>query len=232
MPSHAWTITCNLGPVVGSVSVDREENSAAIATAAVYIGTGQDIDAYIGVAFTLTGLFTGAVNHAQYDETTGVATFRASDLLQEYCEGLTETEILALIPGGKYSRDVFGDREDGWQQMQDVLSTVTKEVHKNVAGTVVVNDWTTTDPGPTSSTSIYGTPKRRPARRRDIINRVIITVQVRYTRLHHRNHTFGWDYGHTSFCDYYVASHSVPLRDMIQSAADGAGWQLRGRNRV
>jgi hypothetical protein len=228
MPSHAWTISCNLGPVVGYVSVDPEENSAAIATAAVYIGTGQDIDSYIGGAFTLAGLFTGVVNHAQYDETTGVATFRASDLLQEYCEGLTETEILALIPGGKYSRDVFGDREDGWQQMQDVLSTVTKEVHKNVAGTVVVNDWTTTDPGPTASTSIYGTPTRRPARRRDIINRVIVTVQVRYTRLHHRNHTFGWDYGHTTFCDFYVNSHSVPLRDMVQSAADGAGWRLQG----
>lgn len=228
MPSQAWTITCNMGPVVGQVTVDREENSSAIATAAVYIGIGQDISTYIGNVFTLAGLFAGRVNSAQYDEATGVASFRASDLLQEYCEALTETEILAAITGGKYSRYVFGDREDGWQQMQDVLSTVSKACYLNVAGTFTVSDWSTSAPGSTTSTALYGTPKRRPARRRDIVNKVEISFQARYTRLHHRDHTFGWDYGHTSFCDYYVNSHSVPLRDMIQSAADGAGWKLRG----
>ena len=228
MPTQTWIIACNLGPVVGTVTVDREENSAAIATAAVYIGTGADITTYIGQTFTLTGLFTGKVNSAQFDENTGVATFRASDLFQEYAENLTETQILAAIPGGKYSRHVFGDREDGWQQMQDVLSTVSKEAHLNIAGTLTVTDWSTANPGATTSTALWGTPKRRPARRRDIVNRVLVSFQVRFTRLHHREHTFGWDYGHTSFCDYYVNAHSVPLRDMIQSAADGAGWHLQG----
>lgn len=228
MPSQSWSVACNLGPIVGPVTIDREESSAAIATAAVYVGTGVDITTYIGDTFTLTGVFTGKVNSAQYDETTGVANFRASDLFQEYCENLTEAQILAAVPGGKYSRYVTGDREDGWQQMQDVLSTVSKEAHLNIAGTLVVSDWTTVDPGSTTSTAVYGTPKRRPARRRDIINRVQIAFQVRFTRLHHREHAFGWDYGHTSFCDFYVNSHTLPLRDMIQSAADGAGWRLQG----
>jgi len=228
MASQSWSVACNLGPIVGQVTIDREESSAAIATAAVHVGIGADIASYIGVVFTLTGLFTGRVNSAEYDETTGVANFRASDLLQEYCENLTEAEILAAIPDGKYSRYVTGDREDGWQQIQDVLSTVSKEIHLDIGGALVVSDWTTVAPGPTTTTAVYGTPKRRPARRRDIINRVQISFQVRYTRLHHRQHTFGWDYDHTSFCDYFVNSHTLPLRDMIQSAADGAGWRLQG----
>jgi len=51
---------------------------------------------------------------------------------------------------------------------------------------------------------------------------------VRYTRRHHREHTFAWNWGHSSFCDWYQSSHDLPTREMIQSAAEGAVWQIQG----
>ncbi len=232
------TVSVSIGgagaDVAGPIRVEREENKAAIATVTVR-ATGGNPESWIRKSLVITfdgsTLFTGKINRPSFDATRGLLTLTASDLLQEYFEGRTEAQILTDIPNGKYSRAIFGDREDGWQQALDVLSTWPGESHLNAAGGLVVSSWTS--PGGGSSAfgangHIHGTVRPQFARGRDLTNKITLTAQVRYTRRHHREHGFSWGWGHGSFCDWYANSHTLPTREMAQSAAEGAAWAIQG----
>jgi len=219
--------------VAGPVRVEAEENSARVADVTIYASAGTP-ETWIGqpitVAFDGATIFTGKVNRPHFDAGKGLLRLSCSDLLQEVFEAKTEAEILAAIPDGSYSKTVFGDREDGWQQALDVLSTWPGEVHLNAAGTLVAAPWTGggTSHGYSAAQHVHGSVRPDFARRRDLVNRVNITFEVRYTRRHHREHVFSWTWEHSSFCDWYQNSHDLPTREMIQSAADGAVWKIQG----
>ena len=141
----AHTITCSLGTVAGPVRVEAEENSARVADVTIRASSGNP-ETWVGQAITITfdgtTIFTGKVNRPHFDAGRGLLRLSCSDLLQEVFEAKSESEILTSIPNGVYSRTIFGDREDGWQQTLDVLSTWPGEVHLNATGGLVVAPWT------------------------------------------------------------------------------------------
>jgi len=222
----ALIVSCSLGTVSGPVTVEAEENAARVATVTIYSAAAAD--SFVGNAVTINygGLiFSGTVNSASANTDRDQVTLSCSDMLQNVMEAKTEAEILTLIPNGRYSSHVFGDREDGWQQALDVLSTWPGSVHLNTSGTPVVQAWGGS-PG-TVPTHVIDTAHEESLRVRDLTNKIVITFQVRYTRRHHREHTFGWDWDHSDFCAWYANSHSLPTREMIQSAAEGAVWKVQ-----
>ena len=227
-------ITCSLGTVAGPVRVEAEENSARVADVTIRASAGSPenwVGQPITISYDSVVIFTGKVNRPHFDAGRGLLRLSCSDLLQEVFEAKTEAEILTSIPNGVYSRAIFGDREDGWQQALDVLSTWPGEVHLNAAGALVVAPWTGSGGHHAFAASqhVHGSARPDFARRRDLVNRVNITFEVRYTRRHHREHIFSWDWDHNSFCDYYQNSHDLPTREMIQSAAEGAIWKVQGQ---
>ncbi|MCP4304706.1 MAG: hypothetical protein GY788_07485 [bacterium] len=222
----ALSVACSLGTVSGPVTVEAEEDAARVAT--VTIHSAAAANTFVGQSVTVTYsslIFSGVVNSATANTDLGQVTLNCSDLLQNVMEAKTEAQLLALIPGGRYSSHVFGDREDGWQQALDILSTWPGSIHLSTAGTPVVQAWSGSPA--TVPVHVVGTAKEEALRLRDLTNKVVLTFQVRYTRRHHREHGFGWDWGHADFCEWYLDSHSLPLREMIQSAAEGAGWALQ-----
>jgi hypothetical protein len=222
----ALTVACSLGTISGPVTVEAEESAARVATVTIYSAAAAN--SFVGQAVTVTYgslIFSGKVNSATANTDSDQVTLNCSDLLQNVMEGLTEAELLALIPAGRYSSHIFGDREDGWQQAIDILSTWPGSVHLNTGGAAVVTAWSGS-PG-TVPTHVIGTAREDGIRLRDIINTIPITFQVRFTRRHHREHGFGWSWDHVDFCDWYSKSHSLPTREMIQSAAEGAVWLIQ-----
>lgn len=229
----AHTITCSLGTVAGPVRVEAEENSARIADVTIRASGGNPED-WVGqsitIAFDGATIFTGKVNRPHFDAGRGLLRLSCSDLLQETFEAKTEAEILTAIPNGVWNRHIFGDREDGWQQALDVLSTWPGEVHLNASGSLITAAWNGGSGSYSFNASqhVHGSVRPDFARRRDIVNQVNITFEVRYTRRHHREHVFSWSWGHSSFCSWFQNSHDLPTREMVQSAAEGAVWQIQG----
>lgn len=228
--------------VTGTVRIEAEESVSRLAQFTMKPLTGAiNVDSWVGSAVAIhyvddpegtlvqTQIFAGIANLADYDLSTGLVTISCTDNLQGFFESKTLAEILALIPSGKYADEVFGPREDGWQQALDVLKTVPKAFNLTGAGESELTSWDI--PGPTvtytASQILNSTLDIELMRARDIVNQVTIDFQYRYTRLHHREHGFGWNWG-TTFCDYFSFSHQLPNRDMVQAAANGAGWTVQG----
>lgn len=251
-----WSVSVNLGGVdissrlTGQITVEAEASTARIGAFIMVPPTGSinpgdwvnspvtidHINDPDGVP-VVERLFAGFVNRSDYDPVTGIVAFNCTDHLQNHFETMTEAQILAAIPGGRYSTAVFGDRKDGWSQALDVLNTVSKDYDLNRDGiTPTVTDWES-KPSPDfsydESSIIDGSVQLELIRLRDLVNKVVISSKYRYTRLHHRQHRYTWDANigfnpSFEFCDYFFDSYELPTRDMIQSAAEGAGWNVRG----
>ena len=239
-----WSLKCYLNgeeqTPLGVVRVEAEENTARIATFTILPPAESiDITYYIGKSATIdiivdtvtTRIFNGKVNLPTYDPVTGLLQFDCSDNLQGYFETLTEAQILTAIPGGYYDESVFGERQDGWQQTLDVLSTVPSAVNLDADGTTLsVTSWyakTTPDRTYFTADIVDASMQLEIGRLREIVNTINLSAEYRFSRLHHRERTYGWNWGVVSFCDWYLDTFPLPTRDMITSAATGAGWQVQ-----
>lgn len=228
---------------LGTLSVQREERSAGIASFSYHVsGTPPLPDALVGkpviIAWSGDTIYTGSVNKAEWDPSARVFAISCSDLLQESFEGQTDAQILALIPDSRYSRTVFGDREDGWQYALDCMSTVTRDVHNDRLGALQ-----------TPAYASKGTPDRTLTAaqilndgeysldifaRRDLVTRQLITYTYRVDRWKQRTHAFSWVgmnasiLGGGGWCEWYRSEKQfpVPTRDQVTSAANGTGWQI------
>lgn len=246
-----WTMQVSIGGIdvshriTSEVVIEAEESASRIASFTMKPAEGivVDIGDWLGSPVeidyvydpegspSITRIFTGIINWPDYNPVTRLVRFDATDNLQGHFESKTEAEILTAISGGKYATAVFGEREDGWQQAMDVLSTVPKSYDLNRDGvTPILADWAagSADYSYDEADIIDGEVSLELARFRDLVNRVAIKYQYRYTRLHHREHTFGWNWGVTGFCEWYSDTFELPNRDMINSAANDAGWKIKG----
>lgn len=192
-------------------------------------------------------ILTGKVSTAVWNLGPRSYSITCSDLIQEVFEDSTETEILALVPFGTYSEARFGEREDGWRQAQDIMSTTPYDVHlANDGATIETAIWeakTTPDRTLTADQILNdGAYTLELAGARDIITQRVIKVENRFSRWKMRKHKFGFNFysgvfpgiGTTapaSFCDW-LTNHTCPLptREMIHSAAQGTNWTIHQRS--
>jgi len=246
-----WQIAVTLGgadvstTVVNQIQVEAEEFSARVATFSIIPATGAvDVNEWTGKAVTInfltvnsagatltdTRIFTGTVDLPMYDPQSGLVSFACTDGLQERFEGMTEAAIVTELTG-YYSESVFGESEDGWQYAQDVLSTVPKGFDLNADGsTGVLTAWAakgTADYSYTEATVYGGSVTTDLTRRRNLHNKNTTTFEYRFSRSCHREHSYSWAPPSWDFCTWLGDSHTLPNRDMINSAADGAGWGVQ-----
>lgn len=248
-----WSVSVSIGGVdvsarlTGQLTVEAEESTSRLAKftlkptgALLAVGelTGQPvvidfIDDPAGAAVT-TRLFTGEVNEVDYAVASRLLSVSCFDNLQGFFRGLSEAQILSLIPG-HYSEHVFGVREDGWVQATDVLSTVCGAFDLDRYGAGVYTPWH----GGTVSVwldqryLVDGSVAVDIGREKDRVHQVNVTFEYRYTRQHQRSEQMGWNWG-ISFCDWLGyglpsdADWQLPTRDMFDSAVNGTGWLLAG----
>ena len=190
-------------------------------------------------------IFAGKVFTAEWDLYNRTFAIHATDHLQEQFEGKTDAEILTLIPGSVYAKNVFGDREDGWQYALDAMSTTLLDVHLDRQGVLQTPAWAakgTPDYTYTAGEIINGGAYNLVlASSRDITTQVKITYKYRVSRWKRRVHNFIWSYTSQAivnpvypppadWCEW-ARDHGwqLPTVDIIRGAAEGTGWAIDGQ---
>lgn len=231
--------------VVGQLRVEAEEAAARTAsfrirppagtvTAGDWLGVPVTIDYRTrdaaGNPISTERVFTGIVDQALYDPKTQTTAFECTDNLPEAVNQLTQAQVEALVPAGRYSPAAHGDYQSGWQHLEHLQQTTPQAYDYDRTGAGVLTDWAAkATPDFTFGTSqiFDGSLAYSLAPRRDLVNQVTIEYQYRFRRYKHREHAYSWVvYG--DFCDRFNRSHDVATQEMIREAAAVDGWQVQG----
>jgi hypothetical protein len=226
--------------LIGEVEVDAEEGAARVATFAVvaregvfepdtWINLPVSID-YIqdGVSFRL---FTGIVDLPTLSIDDESIVVNCTDDLQARFEGKERAQIEALFQGtgAQWSQALFGDYEDSERFADDLLSTIPISADLDRNGNLVFGNWyaagydflfSDAETFPESVAVEWGG-------RREIINRVSISLEYTYQFFRERSQRYVWSYPRP-FPEYLEQNTSLPNNDMVTQAAGAGGWTLDG----
>lgn len=227
--------------LTGSAKVDREAGAARIAELSLVPEPGPlSIDSLTGTSLQIYRQriegevvaseqlrFTGIVKPPRFSSTQQIISLAGTCDLQNRVEALTVAQINALA-GGNWSPAVFGELESHWQYASDRMSTRQADLDCAPDGTMRVTSW---EPaavphfrfGP--ETILDGTLDVAPADASQLINRIELAVEYRYTRLRHREHTYTWTNPAGNFCGWYVETFELPTRSMLLEALEQADWE-------
>lgn len=224
--------------LIGQVRIEHEESASGLADFAFLPATGAiDLSDFerkpvaidfqrrdsAGALVETSRRYTGITTRATYDPDRGIVNVSATTDLQGRLENLERSQIDAIV-GGRWSEHVFDDTADGWQYARDRLSTRAAEIHVDNHGRLRVADLAagTVDTTLTDGERFGGTLALTRVSRRDLISRVRLTMDYRFTRLRHRQVRVSF-FG-PSLCDFLDGKSELPTKAVIQSAADGNAW--------
>lgn len=254
--SFVWALRVLVGGVnltaqlTGTVTVDREEGAAGIASFDLYIAPGVavvppdwkgrpvSID-YISTsqgAMTEARRYTGSISQASWDPVSRVLSCECSDQLQQRTEAMSVAAIDALV-GGYWSADVFEpvDGRSHWDYALERLSTRPVSLDCSTTGGLRVTSWYAASPHFVfgAGTTLYQSVDLQQGDLDRTINRVEIEFSYRYSRLWQRNKNYQWQSpvtegqtGIGGFCLWRSNSHELPTKEMIEDAASGNGETL------
>lgn len=158
----SWKLSVFLGGVdisarlTGSVSIDAEENAAAVAVFSVR-PAGGSINPYEWVKAPVTidyvetdstgspiytiRVFSGIVDTPAYNAVTRVCQFTCTDNLQNVISNMSQDDITALTPLAQWSKYIYTTAPNGWDYLQQRLETYPYTVQLNTVSQVVIRDW-------------------------------------------------------------------------------------------
>ena len=220
--------------ISGPIDIEASELSSGIASLSLIPPNGPvDPNTYerqpIQITFIGSGYtqrrFTGITSTAVYDPDQGELQIEATTNLQGQLENLPRS-VIDNIVGGLWSEHVFDDTADGWQYARDRLSTIASELHADVYGHLIVTPWetkATPDFTLTDAERFDDTLDVVRSNLRDLITRVRINFDFRFTRLRHREIVVHFR-DELGFCDWANRGWLLPARSMVAQAADGSQW--------
>ena len=221
----------------GMIDIERTENTAAIMTVTLIpeLGT-QDFDFYRGKPVTCdirtergtNRVFTGTVDIPEIDVIGKKITLRCTDRRTERINDQLATAVTTI---GYFSSIIFPDIDDTADALEQRLSTIPFSVDFDAYGNYNLTAWAvkaTADFTLNDSDVFYSTPRVELTSRSNITNKVSITFQYRYERLHQMDRNFSWTSPIASnICLILQSGYSLTFRDMIRAAVDSAGWPLK-----
>lgn len=175
-------------------------------------------------------IFTGIVDTPSYDIINGRLKLRCTTDLQNYCRRVGRTVLDGVI-GGRYSDAVFDSTVDDWEYAQNRVSTVLGNVDFDVYRNLRLISWeskVSPDVTLTESTILDGSLSVNFAARRDIINKVNVTMNYQFPRLKKRVMTIGFNYPF-SLSEILLNGYTVPTRQMIKDAIRNSGWEIAAK---
>lgn len=253
--SFTWRLVLMIGGVdysaqlTGSVSVDREEGAAGLATVIIFLPPGPVVPTdWIGRPVTLDYVseqggvvtqsrrYTGQVSDPSYDATQRLLTLNCSDQLQKRVEAMTIADIDALV-GGYWSDDVFEPTEgrSRWDYAGERLGTIPSSLDASAAGALRVTPWFAKAPAFEfgTGTTVYQSIRVELAQLDRLTNVVEIEGGYRYARLWQQSNGYTWVHPETNgasglggFCQWRKESSDTPDVEMIESAVSGSGQTL------
>lgn len=227
--------------LMGTITVDAEENAARVATFTVLARAGVfEPDDWINLPVLIDyvqegsriRLFTGIVDLPTLAMEDGTITLSCTDDRQRRFEGKDRSVIDTIFAGSgaQWSPALFGEYESSEQYAVDLLSTISACADLDRNGQMVFGQWYSPwfDFRFSDAEVFPESPEVEWGSRRDIINQVNIDFEYTYQFLRERKQRYTWSYPR-SFPDYLEQNTSLPNVEMISQAANGAGWDLMGQ---
>lgn len=233
-----WRVLITLAGVdkssqlVGEVIIDAEESAAAIAEFTLLPEPGAiNPDQWIGAPILIDAvvdggaperIFTGNVDVPKYDVQSGLTKFRCTDGLQKRLEEMSRDEINQIV-FSYWSPYVFDDTSDGWEYAQDYVSTQYVSLEANRYGAISANSLRNVFfPGLVVGDSDYidGSLEVDLPSHRDLINRVDLQIECRYTMYVEATGNAGWAW---PYKPGEAPGWPVPSPSAAQSAASSIG---------
>lgn len=247
-PSDIWKVEIFVGGVdisasiTGTVSVEHSEESSGVAQFSVIVDSGNfDPDTWTGKSVVIDYVatdssdtelwrarrYTGIVSIPDLDTDTGIADMVCTTDNQRRVYSLTKSQIDSMV-GGTWSKYIFDEEATNWQYMQDRISTQKASMITKVDGGMEVSSWV-----PSGSYTLViddtdrveGSLSVKKAERSALINKVDISIGLRYSRLRQRDLTYQWLIPN-GLCGYLTGGYSIPSREAVKQAAESAGWVL------
>lgn len=235
------TLAGNIIPteqIHGMISVDRTEGQAALAQFTIIPPLGeQALQYYQGKPVTIDVLtesgtrriYTGLVDIPEVDLIERKITFKCTDRRTE----LINSQLGGVVGSiGYYSPLIFQDVKDTADQLEKRLSTTPQSVDFDVFGNYTLTSWfpkSVADFTLDDSDVYYSRPRIEIQSRARITNKVDISFQYRYSRLHHHQRLFSWTAPMASNIMLLLQySQSMTFRSMVAGAATSAGWPIKG----
>lgn len=226
--------------VLGQADVDAEEGAARVARFTLIPVTGSvnpvawtgqtvsiDLVRVIGGVNVYARLFTGRVDIADYDATTGLVDFSCTDDMQNRVATLEVADIDALC-GGLWHAGVHGQIDDRWAYAQQRMASRPASLDADPHGGLRVTDWAGGSLWRTFSGSadiIDGSLRLDLPRRSEITNVVRADLQYRYHRLRERR-AYG-SYSQSAFDANTLANGGqYPTYETLAGAVQSTGWQI------
>lgn len=234
--------------LTGSISVDLEEDAAAIATFSLKPLTGlivltDWVRASVEIQYVKTDnantpsevstshtLFKGVVDVPSYDTTTKLTQFTCTDELQKVFEDMTTAQIDSVV-GGFWSDQVFSGDTDKWSYALDRLSTQPYSLDMDVNNVLVKTAWAAKavpDLTYNAAAIVDQSLSVDLAKSRQITNDVTIELEYAYDLFKERKVKYGWAVSPSIFSciDGVYYAHVYPSNSDIISAATQGGWVL------
>lgn len=248
--THTWQASVWLGGVAVSARLRGElwhqqaESAAHLARVRLAPASSDpwaEVAAAMGQALVISVQWTGQTAQPWFAGSVTEATYDGSDLvlegsdnLQEWAEAQTEAAIDAAVTGSQRTREVQGERTDGWNQLLLALRTVRASYQIGRDGVHRVRAWApaaTPDRTLTVTDLVSDGVQRVPLAVRDRVNRVIWRVSVRGVRLSSWLIDAGWGSGQT-YAQWAADPWERPLVAACAEAITGAGPVYRASGTV
>ena len=239
---NGWDLVATLG----SYSVPREHiqevevthgiNDDSRCTVKLNPGSGiYNLYSYQGKQLTISVRTNGSSFKRIF---TGIVDIPRVETVNEkiVLEGVSVRETLIrqymtpYVAGiGYYSTTVFGPRNNVFKETTDRMTTLAADLDFDASGNWTITSWTPKSVADITlqNSDLYREqqPEVRIESGREVVNTIGITINYNYQRLHETTLGYQWTSG-LQPCDLLTGGNTLPTREMIRTAAAGAGWKL------
>lgn len=230
--------------LTGGITIVKSENDNHTAQFTIRLPVGtHNLYNYMGKAVTISYKENGVI----YRRFTGFVNKPSADVLYENltfnCISDRRTLIrnLAVVENyiGYYSPIVLQGSDDAYERINARIETIDQSLDYDSYNSPTFSSWTPKNTADFSlgSSQVYRKNPRLEIEPSDnIINQVNISFEYSYQRLHYREAIYSWDHpyaplnpdtGLGGICNFLRDRPSMPTKDLIRSAADGAGWPIK-----
>lgn len=228
----------------GTVQVDHYEDDSASAEFTIIPGAGtydmfsyqgKDVGIYVRTGPSFVKIFTGKVDIPSVNLIEEKITLKC---VADREKLINNNLITAVGSFGYFSPTVSGTPKNVFEEVEARLETIPYSLDFDGNNNWHLTSWTpkaTADFVYGSSDVYYSEPKVIIESGKKVVNKININFEYNYQRLHQRQLTYQFVYGGKikstnidqspmSFCPRFEHVLSFPTRNMIQSAAEAAGW--------
>ena len=196
----------------------------------------QDVRKYRGKSVILnirelsgvTRQFTGKINTPDVQIIQQKIAFNCSLDMEQVVESKMTRSALNQI--GLYNNEVFSKPETKLQELNDRLSTIPKELNFRKNGVPAVDNIASAGSATVTlaDASVYrdGISFKFGSGQR-YINRVNLTVDYTYERLHHHERQCAAGVDYDTVCEMLDFNYSILMRSMVAGAVQGSDWPLK-----